>query len=47
MNEQTTQLILDALGPLLRATVTTTIPLTVISFVLGLVLALGVALMRL
>ena len=47
MNEQTTQLILDALGPLLRATVTTTIPLTIISFVLGLVLALGVALMRL
>ena len=47
MNDQTTQLILDSLGSLLRATVTTTIPLTVISFVLGLVLALGVALMRL
>ena len=47
MNEQTTQLVLDSLGPLLRATVTTTIPLTLISFVLGLALALGVALMRL
>jgi len=47
VNDQTTQLILDSLGSLLRATVTTTIPLTVISFVLGLVLALGVALMRL
>ena len=35
------------LGPLLRATVTSTIPLTIISFVLGLVLALGVARMRL
>ncbi|HET7724387.1 ABC transporter permease subunit [Terrabacter lapilli] len=47
MNEQTTQLILDSLGPLLRATVTMTIPLTIISFVLGLVVALAVALMRL
>jgi len=47
VNEQTTQLILDSLGPLLRATVTMTIPLTVISFVLGLVVALAVALMRL
>lgn len=47
MNEQTTQLILDSLGPLLRATVAMTIPLTIISFVLGLVVALAVALMRL
>jgi len=47
VNEQTTQLILDSLGPLLRATVTMTIPLTIISFVLGLVVALAVALMRL
>ncbi|WP_374968328.1 amino acid ABC transporter permease [Terrabacter sp. BE26] len=47
MNDQTRQLILDSLGPLLRATVTSTIPLTIISFVLGLVVALGVALMRL
>ncbi len=47
MNDQTVQLILDSLGPLLRATLTATIPLTAISFVLGLVVALGVALMRL
>ena len=47
MNGQTISLILDSLGPLPRATVTSTIPLTLISFVLGLVLALGVALMQL
>jgi cystine transport system permease protein len=47
VNDQTVQLILDSLGPLLRATVTATIPLTLISFVLGLVVALAVALMRL
>ena len=47
MNEQTVQLILDSLWPLLKATVTGTIPLTAISFVLGLVVALAVALMRL
>ena len=43
MNEQTVQLILDSLWPLLQATVTGTIPLTAISFVLGLALALVVA----
>jgi cystine transport system permease protein len=47
VNEQTVQLILDSLWPLLKATVTGTIPLTAISFVLGLVVALVVALMRL
>ena len=47
MNEQTVQLILDSLWPLLKATVTGTIPLTAISFVLGLGVALVVALMRL
>lgn len=47
MNQQTIELILDSLGPLLKATLTGTIPLTVISFVLGLVVALVVALMRL
>jgi cystine transport system permease protein len=47
VNEQTAQLILDSLWPLLQATVTGTIPLTAISFVLGLVVALVVALMRL
>ena len=44
LDPATRELILDSLGPLLRATVTSTIPLTLISFVLGLVLALGVAL---
>jgi cystine transport system permease protein len=47
VNEQTVQLVLDSLWPLLQATVTGTIPLTAISFVLGLVVALVVALMRL
>ena len=47
MNDQTVALISDSLWPLLKATVTSTIPLTLISFVLGLVVALGVALMRL
>lgn len=47
MNEQTLTLIGDSLWPLLKATVTSTIPLTLISFVLGLVVALAVALMRL
>jgi cystine transport system permease protein len=47
VNQQTVQLILDNLWPLLKAAVTVTIPLTLISFVLGLVVALVVALMRL
>lgn len=47
MNDQTVELIRDSLWPLLRATVTSTVPLTLLTFVLGLVLALGVALMRL
>jgi cystine transport system permease protein len=47
VNDQTLQLVKDSLGPLLEATITGTIPLTVISFVFGLVLALIVALMRL
>ncbi len=47
MNADTVELIRDSLWPLLKATVTSTIPLTLITFVLGLVLALGVALMRL
>ncbi len=41
------QLILDNLWPLARAALTMTIPLTIISFVFGLVIALGVALARL
>ena len=40
-------LILDSLWPLLQATLTLTIPLTLISFVLGLAVALAGALMRL
>jgi cystine transport system permease protein len=40
-------LFLDALGPIVLGAVRGTIPLTVISFAIGLVLALGLALMRL
>ncbi|MBU9767078.1 ABC transporter permease subunit [Mycobacterium sp. TNTM28] len=43
----TWQLVADSLGPLLKAAVTMTIPLTVISFLIGLVIALAVALARL
>jgi cystine transport system permease protein len=45
--KSTWELILDSLGPLAKAAITKTIPLTVISFVIGLVIALGVALARL
>ncbi|WP_432491035.1 amino acid ABC transporter permease [Kineococcus auxinigenes] len=47
MDAGTWQLVLESLGPLLSGLVRGTIPLTAISFVLGLVLALVVALMRL
>ncbi|MHC9296687.1 ABC transporter permease subunit [Mycobacterium sp. LTG2003] len=43
----TWQLITDNLWPLAKAAITMTIPLTIISFVIGLVIALGVALARL
>ncbi|CAN5776754.1 ABC transporter permease subunit [soil metagenome] len=43
----TWKLIADNLWPLAKAAITVTIPLTIISFVLGLVIALGVALARL
>ena len=46
MDDATQELILRNLWPMLRATVEATIPLTAISFVLGLVLALFVALAR-
>ena len=46
MDDQTRELILRNLWPMLQATVTATIPLTAVSFVLGLVLALLVALAR-
>lgn len=41
------QLILDNLWPLAKAAITATIPLTIISFALGLIIALAVALARL
>lgn len=41
------QLVLDNLWPLAKAALTMTIPLTIISFIVGLVIALGVALARL
>jgi cystine transport system permease protein len=40
------QLFLDSLGPIALAGVTVTVPLALISFALGLVIAIGVALMR-
>ncbi|MBU8824498.1 ABC transporter permease subunit [Mycolicibacterium goodii] len=43
----TWELIADNLWPLARAAITMTIPLTIISFAIGLVIALGVALARL
>ena len=46
-SKSTWQLIKDASGPMLAATVKATIPLTLISFVIGLAIALVVALMRL
>lgn len=47
MNGQTLTLVRDSLWPMLKALVLGTIPLTAASFVLGLALALVVALMRL
>jgi His/Glu/Gln/Arg/opine family amino acid ABC transporter permease subunit len=46
-NQSTWQLVLHSLGPLAKAAITKTIPLTVISFVIGIVIALAVALSRL
>jgi cystine transport system permease protein len=46
VDDATVQLILDNLWPMLKATVTMTIPLTIISFTIGLVIALLVALAR-
>jgi len=45
--KSTWDLILESLGPLAKAAITKTIPLTMISFVIGLVIALAVALARL
>jgi len=47
MNESTVDLLREAFWPILRGGLLGTIPLAIISFALGLVLALGVALMRL
>ncbi|WP_075892237.1 amino acid ABC transporter permease [Actinomyces provencensis] len=46
MDDSTRQLLLDSLLPLARGALTGTIPLTLISFAIGIVLALGVALAR-
>jgi cystine transport system permease protein len=46
-SDETIRLIRESLGPLLEGTVKGTIPLTLVSFTAGLVLALVVALMRL
>ncbi|MEN0136764.1 MAG: ABC transporter permease subunit, partial [Rhodococcus sp. (in: high G+C Gram-positive bacteria)] len=46
MDDATVQLILDNLWPMLKATITMTIPLTIISFTIGLAIALLVALAR-
>jgi His/Glu/Gln/Arg/opine family amino acid ABC transporter permease subunit len=45
--QSTWQLVFSSLGPLAKAAITKTIPLTVISFVIGIVIALAVALGRL
>ncbi|WP_199190365.1 amino acid ABC transporter permease [Cryobacterium sp. N22] len=47
MTESTWQLLLDSLWPLIHGAITGTIPLALASFAIGLVLALGLALMRL
>ncbi|ASD22736.1 MULTISPECIES: amino acid ABC transporter permease [Cryobacterium] len=47
MSESTWQLLLDSLWPLIHGAITGTIPLALASFAIGLVLALGLALMRL
>jgi cystine transport system permease protein len=41
------QLVLSSLGPLAKAAITKTIPLTIISFVIGIIIALALALARL
>ena len=41
------QLVVSSLGPLAKAAITKTIPLTVISFVIGIIIALAIALARL
>jgi len=46
VDDATIQLILDNLWPMLKATLTMTIPLTIVSFTIGLVIALLVALAR-
>ena len=46
MDDSTRQLLLDSLAPLARGALTGTIPLALVSFAIGLVLALGVALAR-
>ena len=45
--QSTWQLVVSSLGPLAKAAITKTIPLTVISFVIGIIIALAIALARL
>ena len=47
MNQSTWDLVLSSLGPIVLGAITGTIPLALISFAIGLVAALGIALMRL
>jgi cystine transport system permease protein len=47
MSQATWELLLDSLGPIVLGAITGTIPLALISFAIGLVAALGIALMRL
>jgi L-cystine transport system permease protein len=47
MSQETLDLVLSSLGPILLGAITGTIPLALTSFTIGLVAALGIALMRL
>ncbi|MCU1635268.1 MAG: cysteine transporter permease, partial [Cryobacterium sp.] len=47
MSQPAVELLLGALWPIVQGAILGTIPLAVISFALGLVIALGIALMRL
>src|SRR3712207_6690346 len=47
MSQATWDLVLSSLGPIVLGAITGTIPLALVSFAIGLVAALGIALMRL
>ncbi|EGZ46380.1 amino acid ABC transporter permease [Neisseria wadsworthii] len=46
MNEAKAQIVIDAFWPLLKAALVYTIPLSIVSFIIGLLIALAVALIR-